>query len=446
MMRGMRSGRLRKLATRLMPLLLVPAVIGATAACATGKEQAGRYPEGKLQIWATRDVQSQPALESAISEYNKASKTELVLTTYASDTYKKRIRSALDSSEGPDIFLNWGGGNLAQLVKEEKVLELGTALSKHSEAFGSLMPIVLSVAQVNGVEYGVPMNGMQPNVLFYNKDVFSAAGVQPPATFDDMVGLVDTFKARGVIPFALAGSQGWPELMYLEYIVERLGGPVKSANIATSAPGAWTDPAVLRAARMTQDLVKRGAFSSDFSTVGYDNNGASRLLAEGRAAMHLMGAWEYGTQLTANPEFARSGSMGWVPFPTVSGGVGDARELVGNPSNFFSVNAASEHAEVAIDFLMKTMTSQQYLSKLIEGGLVPAVKGVDTRVQTARNVNADFALYTYKLVENAPSFTQSWEQGLPPAASAELNSNIRRLFLLEISPEEFVTAMNGVSP
>jgi raffinose/stachyose/melibiose transport system substrate-binding protein/xylobiose transport system substrate-binding protein len=429
-----------------MAILVVPAVIGATAACGTGKEQASSHPDGELQIWSTRDVQSQPALESVIDEYNKTSKTKLVLTTYASDTYKQKIRSAMSSPDGPDIFLNWGGGNLAQLVQEKKVLELGTALSRHSEAFGSLMPIVLSVAQVNGVEYGVPMNGMQPNLLFYNRDVFSAAGVQPPGTFDDLLRLVDTFKAQGIVPFALAGSQGWSELMYLEYIVERLGGPVKSANIATSATGAWTDPTVLRAARMTQDLVKRGAFGDSFSAVGYDNNGASRLLATGKAAMHLMGTWEYGSQLTANPEFARSGSMGWVPFPAVTGGAGDVRELVGNPSNFFSVSATSKHSEAATDFLMKTMTSQQYLSALIKGGLVPAVKGVDTQVQTARNVNADFALYTYKMVENAPSFTQSWEQGLAPAVATELNTNIQRLFQLQISPEEFVAAMSQAKP
>jgi raffinose/stachyose/melibiose transport system substrate-binding protein/xylobiose transport system substrate-binding protein len=190
---------------------------------------------------------------------------------------------------------------------------------------------------------------------------------------------------------------------------------------------------------MCQDLAKRGAFGKNFASINYDNTGASRLFATGKAAMFLMGSWEYSSQASNNPEFVRSGNLGWVPFPKVDGGAGDPKNVVGNPSNYFSVTSRSSHRDAAVNFVVSMVTSKEYISALIDAGQVPAVKGVDK--QLATSANADFATFTYRMVADAKAFTQSWDQALSPSVASELLTNLQKLFLSDISPQQFVTAM-----
>ncbi|MGN9806887.1 ABC transporter substrate-binding protein [Micromonospora sp. L32] len=412
--------------------LLSTGVLGSLAACGNSGPGGGE----QLQLWALQDAEYQKVLKPAIDAYNSGAENKIQFTTYVNDAYKQKLQVAMGSPQAPDVFFNWGGGNLAQFVKAGQVVDLTDRTADLSAAF---LPSVLSVGQVDGRQYALPMNGIQPVILYYHKGVFAAAGLQPPKTYDQLLAVVDALKAKGVTPIALPGSQGWTELMYLEYLLDRVGGPDKFAAIAAGGAGAWSDPAVVRAATMCQELAKRGAFGGNFSSINYDNSGASKLFATGKAAMFLMGSWEYSTQLTNNPAFVKDGKLGWLPFPTVADGAGDPTAVVGNPSNYYSVSASSKHADTAVDFLKRTLTSESYVQGLIAAGQVPAVKGVETKL--AGTPGAEFTTFTYQLVSGASSFTQSWDQALPPSVGSELLTNLQKLFLSQLTPAEFVAAM-----
>jgi xylobiose transport system substrate-binding protein len=298
---------------------------------------------------------------------------------------------------------------------------------------------VMKTATIDGHQYGLPLNGIQPVILYYNKAVFAKYHQQPPRTWDDLMALVDMFKSKGVIPLVLPGSQAWTELMYLEYLLDRVGGPGKFEAIASGDAGGWHDPAMLRALQLCQDLARRAAFGTNFASVNYDNTGASALFAEGKAAMFLMGSWEYTNQAQRQPDFFKSGNLGFTTFPTLAGGAGDPRDIVGNPSNYFSVRSGGRNTQTAIDFLIKTMNSDAYVTSLVNSGQVPAIKGVNTKF--AGSPNADFLNFTYDMANNAPAFTQSWDQALSPSVAAELLTNLQKLFLSAITPQQFADAM-----
>jgi raffinose/stachyose/melibiose transport system substrate-binding protein len=113
-------------------------------------------------------------------------------------------------------------------------------------------------------------------------------------------------------------------------------------------PGAWSDPAIIRAATMIQQLVRAGAFETGYDFVSYDAGASSALLYTGRAAMHVMGSWDFASITGADPAFTAGNKLGWTTFPTVPDGTGNPDDIVGNPANYFSVTTeASAGAQKA---------------------------------------------------------------------------------------------------
>ncbi|SEG74475.1 carbohydrate ABC transporter substrate-binding protein, CUT1 family [Thermomonospora echinospora] len=421
-------------------LALVAASVLAVSACGSSGP-AGGGGSGEVRVWSLQDGVN-AAERQAVAAYNKAGDGKVRMETFLNDPYKQKLQVAMGSPNAPDVFMNWGGGNLKQYVDAKQVHDLTPEFNADPAWRDRFLPVVLKTAQIGGRYYGVPERGMQPIVLFYNKDVFTTAGQQPPKTWDDLLRLVDTFKGRRITPFALAGSQAWTELMWLEYLLDRIGGPAPFQAIAERRPGAWRDPAVLRALTMIRELVDRGAFGTNYASVDYDVGGASTIFAQGKAAMHLMGSWEYATQLQQNPDFVKKNRMGWAAFPSVPDGRGDPKNVVGNPSNFMSVSAASPRKQDAVRFLKETLTSDTYIRGMVGVGEVPPVKGVEPQLRGGPA--PDYTTFIYGLVSQAPEFTQSWDQALPPNVAEAMLTNLSKLFLKEQSPQQFADAMDKV--
>jgi raffinose/stachyose/melibiose transport system substrate-binding protein/xylobiose transport system substrate-binding protein len=155
--------------------------------------------------------------------------------------------------------------------------------------------------------------------------------------------------------------------------------------------------------------------------------------------MFLMGSWEYTNQAQVQPDFFKSGNLGFTTFPSLAGGAGDPRDIVGNPSNYFSVRADGRNTQTATDFLIKTLSSDRYVTLLVNSGQVPAIKGVNARF--SGSPNASFLNFTYNMANNAPAFTQSWDQALSPSVAADLLTNLQKVFLSDITPQQFIDAM-----
>jgi xylobiose transport system substrate-binding protein len=380
-------------------------------------------PGGHLQVWTLTDVERNPGLRDRLD----SAALPVDLTTFDNDVYPP----ARSGPTRPDVYENWGGAGLARSVRDGQVAELPGA----ADLF---LPDVLAGGQVGGRQYGLPVTGTQPVILFYNKRLFAQAKIDPPRTYGDLLAAVDTFRARDVTPIALGGAARWPALMYLSYFTDRLGGPRVFADIAAGRPGAWRDPAVVQAARLVQELVRHGAFGRPGAASVLETDAADRMLPDGDAAMQLMGSWEYSAQVDADPRFAATG-LGWTPFPAVPGGRGDPAGLVGVPANYLSVDADSPYRDEAVDLVARTVTSDTFLNGLLAAGEVPAIQDLEPRL--AGRPHAPFARFVHRLARTAPSFTLVWDQALPPSTAAVLLEQTQQLFELTITPQQFVAAM-----
>jgi len=384
---------------------------------------------------------SEPALRSSLKRWNSAhSDQQIAAEWFANDAYKEKIRTSIGSGNSPTLIYSWGGGTLADYVADDAVIDLGDQLKP---ALDRVFESVVDTGRVNGDIYAVPMNQSQPIVLYYNKKLFEEAGISVPSTYAELLDAVETFKSQDVIPIALAGQSVWPELMYIEYLVDRIGGPEVFDAVLAGEQGAWSDPAIVEALTKIQELVDAGAFGEGFASTSADGGGDTALVYTGRAAMVLQGAWVYPNFLKNAPEFMEAGKLGYAPFPAVKGGSGDEANLVGNPSNYWSVSAAAseEEQQVAIDYLLAETYSKENVQDFLEIGTVPPLKGIEDEVAAADE--SGYLPFVYDMIKSAPHFQLSWDQALPPDQAQALLDNLSKIFLGQITPQQFVDAMNA---
>ncbi|MEV0406871.1 extracellular solute-binding protein [Actinoallomurus sp. NPDC050550] len=423
----MRRPRIAGVRRLVASLASVSAAALVTACGSAGP--AGTASSGGLTMWALSD---QTILKQSVDAYNKDHpKEKITLQLYANDDYKQKLRVAFGANQAPDIFFSWGGGALNDYVKAGKVDEITSADVDTSR----FTPSVLKTATFGGKVYGIPANGLAPVVLYYNKQVLADAGVQPPKTYDELLAAVVKLKAKGVTPISLAANSKWPTLMYVEYLLDRVGGSQVFSKIESGDRSAWSDPSVTKANQILQGLVKAGAFGRNASSVAYDQGASTALLYTGKAAMEVMGTWEYGNIAKASPAFISGGKLGYTTFPTISGGAGDPQDIVGNPSNFLSVNAATRHKAEAMTYLKQYVLNASQVDAYLASGSVPPVNGLESKLSTSPD--KAWLQFVYGLVQRAPSFQLSWDQDLSSSQSDLLLTNVDKSFLAQITPEQF---------
>jgi xylobiose transport system substrate-binding protein len=410
-------------------------ITGGLTGCGTDATSTGGG--GNFQVWVLQEEAQNVAHQGAVDRFNKNSDVKARLVPSPNDGYTDKLHVSMGSANKPDVFYNWGGGSIRTYARDDLLVDLTPYFDKDKAWQDKFLPSVLDAGKIDDKYYGVPARGMQPIILFYNKAVFSDLGVEPPKTWTELMTVVDKAKAGGIIPFALAGGDSWTELVWPEYLVDRVGGPEVFNNIAAGKKDAWKDPAITKSVDMIRDLVQRGGFGDSFASVRWDGAGASTLIAQGKAAMHLMGSWEYTNQVTNEPEYAKT-DLGFTDFPTVDGGKGDPKAIVGNPTNYFSVSKDSKNVDAAVDFLKQEMASTAYVDAWLKAGDVPAVTGLDSRMDKA--VDPKFAKLVYDMVNDAPTFQLSWDQAVEKAQAQPMLDALSKVFLGQLDAAGFVKA------
>jgi len=417
------------------------AAILALTACGpqSGSGAGGSGDDGEPAIvWGLEGGQS-ASYELAVERWNEANPDRPIeLQMFGNDGYPDKLRIALGAGQGPALMFGWGGGVLQSYVDAGYVeaIESPEVTDRYLDAVNQNVTFDDSV-------YGAAINNIQPVVVLYNKAVFEEAGATPPESWDDLMELVPVFNDAGVAPIALAGGSKWPELPYLAYLVDRIGGPEVFDAIVANEPDAWSDPAVAEAVDMIQELVEAGGFNSDFAALDYSSGAADALLYSGKAAMMVVLSQAYSNIQTKAPDFVASGDLGYVTFPSVSGGKGDPTDLVGNPSNFWSVTSASSdaHKETVTDFLATEVMSTEYIEEILGRSAVPGVSQAGDLIEELDDDGVQ--QFVFDLASDAANFQLSWDQALSPAQGAELTLQLDRVFLQEIDAKEFAEVMNG---
>ncbi len=415
------------------------AVLTAGVLALTGCSGSGGDGDSSAAVvWGVEGGQS-ASYEAAVDRWNETNPDrQIELQMFGNDGYSDKLRIALGAGQGPDLMFGWGGGVLEGYVDAGYIDPIDDP-----EITDRYLDAVNDNATFDDAVYGAAINNIQPVVILYNKAVFEEVGATPPESWDDLMDLVPVFNDAGVAPIALAGASKWPQLPYISYLVDRIGGPEVFDAIVANEPDAWSDPAIAESVDMIQDLVKADGFNSDFAALDYGSGAADALLYTGKAAMMVALSQAYSNIQTKAPDFVDSGDLGYVTFPTVGSGSGDTTDLVGNPSNYWSVSSAASdaHKATVTDFLATEVMNDTYIGEVLERSAVPGVS--DAKKLIDERDDADFQSFVFDLSDDAANFQLSWDQALSPAQGAELTVQLDRVFLQEIDADEFIQLMNA---
>jgi ABC-type glycerol-3-phosphate transport system substrate-binding protein len=101
---------------------------------------------------------------------------------FVQETYKKDLLDALASGQGPDIFMV---SNSWVPSFQDKVEPSPDRIFTEQEVKNDFVDVVSDDFLINHQLYGIPLS-VDSLALYYNKDLFNAAGiVSPPATWDE---------------------------------------------------------------------------------------------------------------------------------------------------------------------------------------------------------------------------------------------------------------------
>ena len=286
-------------------------------------EQAAAACEGvsgEVEVAAVWTGTEQDRFQMVLDAFTEAHGVE---TTYTAtgDDIAAALGPRISGGDPPDVAI------LPQPALLETYAQDGT-LQPVEDVAGQLVdenyaPLWRELATVDGELYGVWFKASNKSLVWYRPDIFEAAGVEPPETWDDFVALNQTIADFGVPPLSVGGADGWTLTDWFENVYLQTAGPEMYDQLVNHEIP-WTDPSVVEALTtlsevFTDDFVAgglAGALQTDFNT------SVTQVFAgEGEAAQVYEADFVAGV-ITGDTGATLDEDALVYPFPTVGGGEG----------------------------------------------------------------------------------------------------------------------------
>jgi raffinose/stachyose/melibiose transport system substrate-binding protein len=341
--------------SRIAPLALLLTTLIATAllaGCGGGDSSGGSGKKVTITLLTGQEESTrlEAQRKQLIQQFNdEHPNIEVKRESMDNDQLRTVLKTRLNSDNGPDVFsYDTGPGFGGVLAKAKLVEPLDSAYTKYK---WPIYDWARQRATYGGTTFAIP-DQVEEVGIFYNQDLFTKMGVQPPKTVEEFQHIADVAKSQGIIPVAFANKDQWPAGHQFSMMVSNILGRQGLDDILYGN-GSWDTPEVTKGIdlyfRQFQD---KGYFPKGVNGIGYDDGNA--LFYQGKAAMVPTGTW-----LVSDIGQKASFPVGFFPFPSIDGSPVTPPAGVG--SGVF-VSARSKHkaeALVYLDWMLSKKTAQQ---------------------------------------------------------------------------------------
>ena len=298
----------------------------------------------------SKDLEEQQKLVDKFNEDHKDIK--VTLEAYGSD-FDTKIAAGMGSKDTPDVMYMWN-----YPAYYEGLEPLDSYIEKEGQAYkDNFYETLWSYNEMGDAVYGIPV-GFTTHVLYYNKDIFDAAGVAYPTdswTFKDLEEAAGklTDPGKNITGF---GFKRVPDPYDFEMFLWS-NGTALSDDSGNLKDYVNSDPSV-QVFTTFQNMEKEGV------AVATDKDGTDEMLA-GKIAMYINGSWPISSFNDANLNY------GVVEIPMFKEGSPSVSIL---SSSGLAMAKDSKNKEAAWEFI-KYWTSEDLNKARIQYEL-PVLKSV----------------------------------------------------------------------
>ena len=271
-MRSMRLG----LALAAMSAVLLTACGGSSSS------SAGASGTVRLSGWTSTPAEDK-LLTDQIAAFELAYPNIKVTYEPVPKDFRTKLKAQLASGTEPDVFYV-ELGDAAGFMQKHVLLDLRSEMAKTGTKASDFSSGVLAAFKTGDAVYGIPKD-FNTLALFYNKDMFTAAGVSPPTkdwTWSDL-----TSAAKKLTKAGQWGLITNPDAARWAPFVYQNGGNVLSSNDTKSA---LLDPATVEATKYYLSF-KQGGSGTYSGALGSGIDWPGAAFAKGKAAMVMEGGW-----------------------------------------------------------------------------------------------------------------------------------------------------------
>ena len=420
--------------------LLATACSGGTSTTTTsttGTDTTTSAAPVTMTLWHNATGDKGPAYwEAAVAAFQaQYPNVTINITIVQNEDFDGKLQTAMAANTTPDIFLQRGGGKLADQVAAGQVADITNSIDPtvKSQIGGGF-----AVDSMAGKIYAMPMD-IQPEGFWYSQQLFTAAGVDA-TQITDMASLsaaVTALKATGVAPIALGAKDAWPAAHWFYQFALRECTQDQVSQLTTGQLKNLNDPCWLKALQDLSDFNATNPWNDGFlTTVGQQGAGSSAgMVANHQAGMELQGAWDPGVIGGLTPDKQNLPDLGFFPFPAVPGGQGDPSALMAGADAYSCSAKAPQPA--CTDFLNFIGTTAQQEAYATAFSTIPANP-------TASSVITDPATKAAADALGKSAYTVLWfDSALGQDQGNAINNAVVAMLAGQADPASALATMNA---
>lgn len=336
---------------------------GGVAAGAFGGLLGPAFAQSRnLRMWDQFTAEPGTATYQAVLDaWQAATGNVIERTIQPGNTISQVAGTALASGTGPDIIqYSVGKGNAGVLASAGLVIPLDDYAEKYNWR-GRLSPIAVVEAELDGKLYGAPQEA-EVTLIFVNKTLFDQHGLQVPTTHAEAVEFAKAAAPTGLIPLAYGELDAHPSWWAFSHVVSNALGAKAASDLVFSNIGSYNTPEVIDGIeKFWVEYKQAGGFLPEVNSLASAD--AQAVFETGGAFMLMSGTWAAGTieqslagsEIDIIPLWSFDGKP--RAYPT---GVGSA----------MYISAASEHKDVAAEFIDHLYSDEVAVAMLEKAGLI----------------------------------------------------------------------------
>lgn len=236
---------------------LVLAGCSGDAGDSDGAPAAGDLDGVTLNVASDWSGSEQENFEKVLAKFSDDTGAKVNYTSYGSDV-ATTLNTKIEGGDPPDVAVIPQPGLLNSLAEDGSLIPLADEVASDVEA--NFSEDWVTLGSYNDELYGVWFKGANKSTVWYNTEVWDAAGATVPETWDDFVEQLNLIADSGAYGLSIGADAGWPLTDWFENVYLRVAGAELYDQLSNHEIP-WTDSSV------TESLTLLGQLWSDSTVV-----------------------------------------------------------------------------------------------------------------------------------------------------------------------------------